>query len=339
VGGKLACVLLVDGSVRCWGTSPLGDGTTNSSYTKPVVVSGLQSVTAIDANDYHVLALRSDGTVSNWGSIETSQGKLTDAPTPVVISGLSSVTSIASGSYGRNAALLTNKTAVGWGSNFHGAIGDGTTTFRATPVAIALTNISAIAPGSGFSCAVQNGAAFCWGSNSIGQLGNGLTTNSMTPVQVLDLSFGVTTISASDSGEHVCAIQNGAVRCWGFNFQGQLGNGTPTGTPSTPVSAQVTAVGVSGATALALGSSHTCALASGVVKCWGANQLGELGIGTLQDTSTPQAVNLGGTVTAIDAGQDCTCAVRSNGSVWCWGSSGAFSNTAMVATPEAAPPW
>ena len=127
------------------------------------------------------------------------------------------------------------------------------------------------------------------GDNTSGEFGNGTTTGSATPVAVSALS-GATAISIGEYS--ACAlISGGTVECWGVNFNGQLGDGTTTG-PQTcangnPCSTTpITVSGLSGGTAISVGSVSACALLSGgTVECWGSNQYGQLGRGT---TSGPQ---------------------------------------------------
>ncbi|MBC7693681.1 MAG: hypothetical protein H7222_18085, partial [Methylotenera sp.] len=123
-----------------------------------------------------------------------------------------------------------------------------------------------------------------------------------------------TAVQIANSNSHTCALlTSGAVKCWGNNGNGQLGDGTTTSS-STPVLVP----GVT-ASAVSAGDSHTCALlTSGAVKCWGYNGNGQLGDGTTTNSSTPLLVP-GVTASAVSAGDSHTCALLTSGAVKCWG--------------------
>ncbi len=175
------------------------------------------------------------------------------------------------------------------------------------------------------TCALTTtGDVRCWGTNRYGQLGEGTTTDRTTPVDVLGLDDDVSDIAAG--GQHTCALTTGgALKCWGWNRYGQLGNGATTGLAPNP--APVDVVGLeSGVAALVAGGVHSCALtAAGGVKCWGWNQFGQLGNGQVCGFVCPAPVDVPGLtngVTAIAAGTVHTCAVTTDAGVKCWGENG-----------------
>jgi len=187
-----------------------------------------------------------------------------------------------------------------------------------TPAARAGERPRFIAAGEFFSCAMtENSGVLCWGKNASGQLGDDSTTQRLTPVAVSGLSAGWALAVGFD---HACAIDevHGHVWCWGNNSDGQLGNNS---TANSSHRVQVNGL-TSGATAIAAGRAHTCAIVSGGVKCWGDNSAGQLGDGTNNDALTPvQVSGLTSGVSGIAAGESHTCAVH-YGTAKCWGAGG-----------------
>jgi alpha-tubulin suppressor-like RCC1 family protein len=165
---------------------------------------------------------------------------------------------------------------------------------------------TAVAAGDGSSYALlSDGTVRAWGANGAGQIGDGTTIERHSPAPVL---LPDTAIALGAGSDHACAVlSGGAVRCWGSNTSGQV-----TGTSASPAVATPAATPLaSGAVAVAVGASHTCALlAAGTVSCWGSNTLRQL----------TGAAGITG-ATAIAAGRRHTC-VLAGGAVKCWGDNG-----------------
>ncbi len=300
-GTEHTCALFAGGSVACAGLNgegQLGNGTGVDSAT-PVAVSGLTGAVAVSAGGLHTCALLTGGTVACWGFNTTGQlgnGTTTTSLTPVAVSGLTGVTALSAG--GRHTcALLAGGSVTCWGYNDSGQLGNGTTTESTTPVPVsALTGVTAISASNEHTCAlVSGGSVACWGSNLHGQLGNGTNTDSATPVPVSNVTGATALAQGGDADAHACAFfPGGAAVCWGEDVYGQLGNGLTTDS-NTPVAVSNVIGGAEliGATTLAVGQSHTCALLPGnSFACWGRNDAGELGVGTTINSSTPLAASL-----------------------------------------------
>ena len=363
-GGFQTCSLLSDHTVDCWGLNDAGQlgtaGTSNSS--SPVQVEGiggtgtLSNATQISAGESHICALLSGDTVSCWGYYYYGQignGVVGGGQAvPVQVPGIATAASISAsgGNYpaqgGNVCAILSDGTVKCWGHNDYGQLGDGTVAANGFTDQVkgvggtgTLADVTQVSVSYYNTCAlIQGGTIDCWGDNGSGQLGDGVADHgvkssngyddvSPTPVQVSGIS---TAIQVSVGWRFACALlADQTVKCWGVNWNGQLGDGTTTSS-STPV--QVVGVGGTGTLSnvtqisTAGDDPHICALISGgTVKCWGENSAGQLGNGTKNDSSTPvTVVGVGGTgtlsnVTQLSSGGSRTCAQLSNGAATCWG--------------------
>ncbi|MDH4416300.1 MAG: fibronectin type III domain-containing protein, partial [Acidovorax sp.] len=208
-----------------------------------------------------------------------------------------------------------------WGRNGDGQLGDRFTDDRDTPRAVYRLPFGALnlAAGWGHSCAAitpsSNTQIYCWGKNDRGQLGDGTTTQRLEFVQVSTQTGDARSLAAGDL--HTCVVNGaGTMSCWGYNSDGQLGDGTTT-QRNTPT------VVASGMKAAAVGLGHTCALTSaGAVFCTGRNNAGQLGDGSGVNRSALVAVPDLSDVQSLDAGGFGTCAVTASGGGYCWGSNG-----------------
>ncbi len=312
-------------------TSPEGAGFTvmgtymtatgQQTYSIKVGESVLQ-VTQIAAGSMHTCATTLTGAAVCWGQNPYGQlgnGTTSTSTVPVQVVGLTSgVTNISS--LGDFTCAVRAGAALCWGFGLGGVLGNGSTSNSAVPVQVSglTSGVSQVSSGIAQACALKSdGAVSCWGGNTAGQLGDGTTTGSATPVQVQGMTSGVKLVGSGNA--FVCALKtSGAVSCWGYGAEGQLGNGgvLSSGTP-------VGVVGLSSATGLAVGGAHACAIVSGgALWCWGLNSRGMLGNGATSNSSTPvQASALPAGVSHVALNAENTCAIVS-GAVWCIGYNG-----------------
>jgi alpha-tubulin suppressor-like RCC1 family protein len=331
-GAGHACALTTGGGVKCWGWNgdgQLGNGTTTDSLV-PVQVSGLTSgVLAVAVGIRHTCALVSPGSVRCWGGGGyVGDGTTTQRLTPTAVSVPEQVVSIATA--GHTCVATISGKAYCWGGNDDGQLGNGTTTATVSPVQVSSLNSGVVSVSVGSapndsslpssSCAVMNdGTARCWGNNEHGQLGDGTTTNRLTPVYQVSGVTGVTAVSIGPL--HGCAlVAGGAIKCWGVNGDGQLGDGTTTSSltaVATTAVASATTVGVGGWT----NAGTTCALSGTTVYCWGQDEFGQVGSGRLLQATTPYPVHGFGPASSADFDGDWKidpAVYRPAGGTWFW---------------------
>jgi alpha-tubulin suppressor-like RCC1 family protein len=338
-GDRHTCALASNGAVRCWGLSDsgqTGDPKFRRVNSDPAqmpllatdayqVVAGRdvscfisrsQGLECVGQNDRGQLGARNPGRISNH---------------PVPVSGFTAgLASVVLGD--AHACALTRQGGVEcWGSGEQGQLGTasgienfasqqaGTVESAEPGHVLGLANgIMKVASGSVHSCAVTaRGGVKCWGGNSFGQLGIGSHQMRATPTDVIGLGSNVAQIALGFS--HTCALlRSGAVECWGSGSHGQVGDGADE-ERLAPHAVKGLPPGVS---QLAAGADHTCALVrDGTVRCWGQNQLGQLGDGGTAASAVPtKSVKLPAKATQLTAGGGHTCALLATGALYCWGS-------------------
>jgi alpha-tubulin suppressor-like RCC1 family protein len=243
-------------------------------------------------------------------------------------------------------------TAWCWGYNDSGEVGNGTADGGpggsiSTPTRVLdkvggpLKNVAKVTAGGESTCALlKDGTLRCFGYNGAGQLGDGTTGDPVNHLRVhpvaVKLGNGLlgNVRSVSEGTSHTCAALNdGSAWCWGSDQYAQLGDGT-TGDPSThlrlsPVRVRTSSGFLADVVQISAGEYHTCAVTGdGAAWCWGQDTFGQVGDGTTGDpTSHIRALarrvvrpnqQLSG-VSQISAASSHTCARRTDGSVWCWG--------------------
>ncbi|MEP2776553.1 MAG: choice-of-anchor D domain-containing protein [Luteolibacter sp.] len=350
--------------LAAWGYNYNGQLGNNSTAQRNVpvnpdmggVLAGKTIVQVVRGNG-HTLALTSEGKVYGWG--RNNQGQLGDNSTtqrnvPVAVnteagtSALSgkTVATIAAGS-DHNLALCTDGTAVAWGLNSNGQLGDNSTVQRNVPVAVNVAagtsalsgkKVATIAVGASHSLALcTDGTLAAWGQNTQGQLGDKSSTQRNAPVAVnmaagtIALSGKTVTAIAGGANHSLALCTDGTLAAWGRNSEGQLGDNSTT-QRNAPVAVNTVdgTSALSGKTvaSIAAGGSHSLAVCTdGTAVAWGLNSNGQLGDNSTTQRNAPVAVNVadgtsslfGKTVESVAAGIFHSMALCTDGTLAAWG--------------------
>ncbi len=310
-GNLSAFALRSDGSVWSWGVNEFGELGNGGSVVKtniPAPITSLSGVSAIAAQGESAQALKSDGTLWAWGyglAGELGNGANVNSNVPVRVSVPGNVLALGTGSAAANAIVIVSQ-----------------------PVSISITPASAsiTVGGKQLYAAVAtyaNGSTanvtslVSWGTSdpttvSIGASALALGLKAGGPVTITATLGGVTSNAASLI---VVPALSGTVVGWGYNFGGQLGNGSNANS-NVPVSVS----GITGVVAVAGGDVHSLALKSdGTMWAWGLNGFGQLGIGSFVSGNVPVQVSGITGVIAVAAGEFHSLALKSDGTVWAWG--------------------
>jgi ELWxxDGT repeat protein len=337
------CAILDNGDLKCWGydgQGQLGDGGTNTDTNAPsstAIDLGIgRTAVSVVSGDWHTCAILDNDDMKCWGrgtNGRLGNGGTSDKTTPIATNTLGSGRTAVDISAGaaHTCAVLDNGDLKCWGSDTYGQLGTGQG-YGYSGTAIDLgTGRTAVAVSAGHehTCAIlDTGDLKCWGWNNFGQAGGQcLVTECYTPSSTaIDLGTGRTAVAVSNGEGHTCAIlDNGDLKCWGRNTQGQLGDGTNTNT-NAPSSTAINLGTGRTAVAVSTGDYHTCAiLDNGDMKCWGYALYGQLGdggsISMNLNAPSSSAIDLGTgrTAVAVSAGSLHTCAILDNGEAKCWG--------------------
>jgi alpha-tubulin suppressor-like RCC1 family protein len=313
-----ACALRANGDVMCWGdNNQQMIDTSGSDVPSPRTVAGLEGATAIAAGGDHVCAIvggraacRGRSDEGELGNGQFDQGAIAS----VVFSTLDDYVAIEAG-FAHTCAVRATGTAMCWGANVHGVIGDGTSEARSVPTAVdQLDDAVAISTNFSATCVLRADERItCWGYGARGLLGDG--RSAVLGARNVPTISGATSIAAGLG--FTCVTDGDDVSCWGSNDRGQLGIGSIGGAMSSP---QLLSFAWPSAIAhLVAGDAHACArLEDDTIYCWGNNHVGQLGDGTLEDRSTPTLATLPPSVRVV-AGAFHTCALGTDANVRCWG--------------------
>ncbi len=279
VGGGHVCVVNSANRLRCWGQNfrgQLGDGTTTDRFSFELV-AGMSDVIAVDAGWGHTCATLASGQTYCFGNTGNGQSGAWAPPyevtSPSLIAGVTAV-DVSVGA-GHSCALGRDGTIWCWGEGYL----NGRTSRNPIAAPLPGSDYLALAGGATTACGVTaDGRARCWGENNEGQFGVGVVSGrTETPTTVGTLRA----IDMLSTGKTACATEGAArdLYCWGYNNDGQVGDGTTSPAVVTPRRVP----SLSGVTHVSSGGPTTCAIAADGLYCWGDGPLGD-------GTSNPSAV-------------------------------------------------
>jgi len=320
------------GNLYSWGTFSLKAPVSET----PQIVTGVPgTIVQISGSDRDMYALTSTGTVWAWGS--EGQGALGNGTsgtgyvtTPVQVqfpAGVSIASLPSPMPQKTGMAIDTSGNAWGWGA---GGSGDlcSTAVNKKVPQMITAPQLKGdvtLASGQNNHAIyyTSTGQLYACGNNVAGQLGDGTFTSSISPVLVTGLP-AEQVISVQTSWEDSGALMaDGSYWDWGYNKQGELGDGS-TSVSDVPVHVSLPAavVSVSQGGSLSNNGQTAAILSNGSVYSWGENADGQLGIGHFgHHYSLPLAVLVpaGTTFVSVNSGGASEYAIDSTGNVWAWG--------------------
>ncbi|MDR2182792.1 MAG: hypothetical protein LBE55_01325 [Clostridiales bacterium] len=321
LGASRSYAIQDDGNLWVWGLyrNEFGEEQDGMYGARFAIVEGnystvpirvMEDVAAVSAGGLHTMAIKNDGSLWAWGHNTLGQlgnGEVSDLDAPIIqpIKIMDGVIAVSAGN-SHTMAITADGVLWAWGSNWRGALGDGTGIDRHSPVRV-MDDVASVAAGHSFTMAARtDGSLWVWGDNQMGQLGDGTTEYRFGPRRMME---DVAAISIEGFG--VAAIGNdGGLWTWG-GWGSQLDDGTEQFN-DTPTRKMDDVIAVSAS------DHHTMAVtADGTLWGWGSNWRGALGDGT--EVYRPDPVRIMDGVAAVAAAGSATMAVRADGSLWTWG--------------------
>ena len=312
----------------------LGDNTTTRRSSPVQTVAGGTNWKQVATKWDHAAAIKTDGTLWTWGYNGTGQlgdNTTVNKSSPIqTVSGGTNWKQVSVG-FGFTTAIKTDGTLWAWGYNSFGMLGDGTSTWRSSPVQTVSggTNWKQVSSsGYGTAAIKTDGTLWVWGEGSYGSLGDNTTANKSSPVQTAAAGNNWRTVSKGPNGGGAIKT-DGTLWMWGQNTDffsgatGQLGDGTIV-SKSSPVQ---TIAGGTNWKSVHCGRLVTAAIKTdGTLWVWGYGSYGEMGDNTTASKSSPVQTVAGGTnwkqvvCTSSYSGGDAILAIKSDGTLWAWGS-------------------
>jgi len=333
VGARFTSAIKTDGTLWSWGQDfygQLGDNSSTDKSSPVQTVAGGTDWAQVDCGYQVSSAIKTDGTLWTWGQNEVGQlgdGTTTRKSSPVqtITGGTDWVQVSIDRRHG--AAIKTDGTLWTWGWNIFGQLGDGTTVNKSSPVQTISggTDWDKVVCGYNLTIALKtDGSVWLWGQATSGKLGDETTTDKSSPIQTV--TGGTDWIDIGTGKENTWAIKqyvappiilSGELWGWGFNTQGQLGDGTIIH-KSSPVQ---TITGGTDWAQVASGERTTSGIKTdGTLWLWGYNLYGMIGDNSIVDKSSPVQTIAGGTDwKQVATGDFHSAAIKTDGTLWTWG--------------------
>jgi alpha-tubulin suppressor-like RCC1 family protein len=314
-GTDFACALDGDGAVWCWGSNDWGQlGVPDAAEGLARRVPGLPRLVSIAAGSAHACGIDEARALWCWGWNQYGQSDPDAAAevtrvAPTRVAGVEGVAQLAMGS-GHTCVVDGAQQLSCWGANYAGQTG-GAIAERSPRTQVGIEGVTTVVAGGSNTCALRSdGILSCWGANDSYQLGD-RGPERPTPTKIDGLPVAATTMAVGDT---MCAVLvDGSTRCWGNGVWGRFANGVFRAWEPEPQTSRLPFF----LDEIVAGTYHLCAIHQGQALCWGKNDESEVApvLGVDPEPVVTDAVE-------IAAGFGSTCARRSDGTAWCWGSFG-----------------
>lgn len=326
VFGNFAVAVSRDGTIFAWGNNGFGQlGTGKVEQKNSFIQVGTDlNWKSIGADGVTPLAIKTDNSVWSWGLNNSGQmgdGSVVNKNFPVRITSIANIQTFSAAASNHTFAIKTDGSLWGWGANFAGQFGNGTTgqTIPVPTMVGTSTDWKSLSTGSSSTYAIKNdGSLWGWGNYTFKVVQNGTSqtftqVNSTTPLRI-DTDTNWKQIFAGSNTNYGIKT-DGSLWAWGYNFSGQLGDSTTT-TKENPVR-----IGISNDWKVVVaGNSHALAQKTdGTLWAWGNNSQGQLGNGTNTTVFYPVKISNESDWRIISARGNQSAAIKNDGSLWTWG--------------------
>jgi alpha-tubulin suppressor-like RCC1 family protein len=318
------------GTVEHWGAF-IGDGSQTDENLSPVPVNLPEPIAQISSSNDAQYALLTNGTVWAWG--QGGDGELGDGGTvnsfttavqvqfPAGVQIAFMPTDVMP--YDSAFAVDTEGNVWGWGLNQGSEFCTGSATESLTPVKLPLSDVTALAGAADHATYDASGNLYSCGTNQYGELGDGTLESSTTPVPVSVITCSSVVSLVASFGDTGAVLANGAYYDWGYDAQGQLGDGVTGQNSDVPVQVSLPApVSQAAQGGSAAGNGQTLVMLSdGSVYAWGDDSSYQLGDGGTANQDSPELISppAGVTYQALATGGTTSYAIATTGDVWAWG--------------------